>query len=411
MKKEYLEYAREGLIDMYGPETPVQCRLRMETEMHRMPTKYFEDDIILSAVLCRAAKEDGCRVRVGYNSGSSFVSWMAGSTSVNPLPPHYHCPVCKKTVFFEGGDAWDLPPMPCCGNPLFREGHNIPFESFLTVLRIPNDELLVTVTPSFLDKAIEVIQSHFAEDYQMIPLVTEFCHENEYVLIPLEDDLPDLEDGTWFTDRGEVYDLGYRVVQLICSDTLEQLKELRAKVGREPSANDLLTEPVLTEVKTALENEILELEDPEDSFFASKPLLTDEALKFSQLIRMEGYLHADYTAENSALMDETARYSAVFTCREDVWDLVTSAIKPEYGVSMDFAAQVMECTRKGMYTRGRMDQATETLLRDLGISEHWISQMKHTAYLPPRARVIDLLIDRMELAWYELKEKELEERV
>ena len=83
----------------------------------------------------------------------------------------------------------------------------------------------------------------------MIPLVSGFCHDSEYVLIPRDDELPELEDGVWYAGRSEVYDLGYRVVCLIYSDTLEQLKELRAKIGREPSANDLLTEPVLAGVK------------------------------------------------------------------------------------------------------------------------------------------------------------------
>ena len=173
MKNDYLECTREGLIGMYGQDTPLQCRLRMETEMHRMSTKFFEENVILGAALCLAAKEEGCRVRIGYNSGASFVSWMAGNTLVNPLPPHYHCPVCKKTFFFEGGDAWDLPSLPCCGKPLYREGHSIPFESFLPALSIPNEELQITVAPSFADRAAEVIRSHFEDTYQMIPLMSE----------------------------------------------------------------------------------------------------------------------------------------------------------------------------------------------------------------------------------------------
>lgn len=57
----------------------------------------------------------------------------------------------------------------------------------------------------------------------------------------------------------------------------------------------------------------------------------------------------------------------------------------------------------GMYTYDRMDEGTETLLRDLGISDYWITQMKHTGYLLPKAKIIEQLLDDMELAWYQLR--------
>ena len=52
----------------------------------------------------------------------------------------------------------------------------------------------------------------------------------------------------------------------------------------------------------------------------------------------------------------------------------------------------------------RMDEGTETLLRELGITDYWITQMKQTLYLPPKAKLIERLLDDMELAWYQLRE-------
>ena len=95
--------------------------------------------------------------------------------------------------------------------------------------------------------------------------------------------------------------------------------------------------------------------------------------------------------------------SDVFTCCEDVWELVSPAVKPEYGVSQAFAGKVTKFTRSGQFTDGRMDAGTERLLQELGISDHWIAQMKYTCYLPAKAEIIGSLLKKIQFAWYELR--------
>ena len=65
---------------------------------------------------------------------------MAGITEVNPLSPHYYCDKCHYSDFtsdevraYAGGCGWDMPDKRCpvCGEPLVKDGFDIPFETFL----------------------------------------------------------------------------------------------------------------------------------------------------------------------------------------------------------------------------------------------------------------------------------------
>ena len=395
------ERVMRKLFEVYGPDPAVQCLTRLEEELAGIQEKNYEDDVLLINKLREAA---GCEISVWHNAGASFLNWLTIGTQVNPLPPHYSCAICGKTVFLSEGDAWDLPILTCCGRPLVPDGHNIPFESVRQRMASPRHQMEFGLPENFMEQAVKIIRTHYAGKLSLIPYSDPFDHEYTFALVPAEDKLPVLnEKGVWEIDVTSLFRLKYRIVKLYREEGKEKLEVLAIKTGVRPELKDLLVKPVLEAVQTQLRKEITETTEPTEAFETAKPPLQEGKLSFSLLMKMEGYLHAMYYEDNPALAMEGSSYANVFTCREDVWDIVSHAIKPEYGVSLAFAGKVTKITRMGGYTNGRMDIETEQLLKKLDVSEQWITQMKYTGYLPAKSEIIGKLVEKMTLAWYKIR--------
>ena len=182
------------------------------------------------------------------------------------------------------------------------------------------------------------------------------------------------------------------MINLIFDERKEKLRQLRRQIEKEPTMTDLLTEPMLTETEKRITAEIIK---------GGGHALEPDRICFSSLLQMYGYLHSTHTDDNPIYQREGAHYSDVFCFREQVFDLVTSHMDPEYRISSEFAIHVTKRARSGRFTLNRMDPETELTLRGLGISDDWIQQLSHTCYLPSRADLIPQLLEEMQITWYE----------
>jgi len=141
---------------MYGDPLPAIVYDRVKKEMDSITKNKFSTVYYISHLLVKKSLDEGYLVGSRGSVGSSLIATLMDITEVNPLPPHYVCPKCHTASFKMSPEekdkygvkeeermmqielekvssGFDLKPLECpsCGVKMRKDGHDIPFETFL----------------------------------------------------------------------------------------------------------------------------------------------------------------------------------------------------------------------------------------------------------------------------------------
>ncbi|MDE5715481.1 MAG: PolC-type DNA polymerase III [Anaeroplasmataceae bacterium] len=153
---EVRRIVKENTTRLYGDQPHPIVTKRIQRELDSIISNGYASVYYMSHLMVEKSLADGYLVGSRGSVGSSLVATMMNITEINPLSPHYRCKHCKFHTFRMRDDeveefglreieakyqpvlrsvdsGYDLPDEKCpvCGNELSKDGHDIPFETFL----------------------------------------------------------------------------------------------------------------------------------------------------------------------------------------------------------------------------------------------------------------------------------------
>ena len=128
--------SRANAERLYGSPLPQIVEDRLNAEIESVVDHGYADLYNIARLLVEHSIADGYIVGSRGSVGSSFLAYLSNITEVNSLCAHYRCTKCQYSEFFTHGEydsGFDMPDKVCpnCGEMLTKDGHDIPFETFL----------------------------------------------------------------------------------------------------------------------------------------------------------------------------------------------------------------------------------------------------------------------------------------
>ena len=453
--------------EIYGPNLPEIVEARLKRELHSIISNGFAVMYIIAQKLVWKSNGDGYLVGSRGSVGSSFVATMAGITEVNPLPAHYICPKCYFTDFdsdfvkqFEGQSGCDMPDRKCpkCGTLMTKEGHDIPFETFLGFYGDKEPDIDLNFSGEYQPKAHAYTEELFGKGkafragtigslaektafgyvykyYEEHEQVKRRCemerialgltgvkrttgqHPGGIVVVPLDMDVHDFTpvqypannpNATWKTthfDFHQIHDniLKFDILGHVDPTAMKMLERITGVNVRQIPMNDQATMAIFStteslKIDTTKYNEVTGAAGiPEfGTPFVRGILELTKPTTFAELVTISGLSHGtDVWLGNAKDLIDNG------TCKLNEVigcrdDIMVDLMG--YGVKPKLSFTIMESVRKG---KGLKDEWV-TEMKANNVPEWFIDSCTKIKYMFPKAHAVAYVMMAVRIAWFKV---------